>query len=593
MSIISKRTSLTSILKDHSTVSRDRARQEAHNKVRFSLTSQKTVKDVFQKAIDGDFGDYEEYITMLKTSALTDEVFLNTIQQTRKCIHLLKPHFVGYIETVLSLKWTQRSKEIREEFKAFILELMVMHNKYARIGVEKLLSVWVPEENAAGSWPLGTPDADMTERLSDVHEVIAKLIELIPMISSLIVRAVDKLFPYFKRSPHILAGYLHNVLWLLSYQPIFTEDVLRSVFSHLLKVDVNAPRNEIEEAEDADEEMENIFEMEDVREFRADEMRLQLAESLDICLGKMYEYLGQQITQNPRTADRTFRTVLSVFETVILPAHSPHHIQFFIFYCLSLRGTFVQAFVDALWAKVSNPNVAPGVRQACVYYIASLLARAKFLPITLIQNMLKELCSWAHQYISRYDSSHADATIRAHGVFFAICQAVFYVIAFRSRDLTAGKRHLMLLQSLHLSAIVTSPLNPLRVCLPAVATAFAGVTRAYQLTYCHAILERNARKKLATVYMSVVEMPEETLDTFFPFDPYLLKKSSKYIENIYLKYQASEEEEKLDEDSGRKRKDTIGDEDDFIAEKRFRTTSDAARSPELQFTYSFSPGFHK
>ncbi|XP_055678921.1 RNA polymerase I-specific transcription initiation factor RRN3 [Lutzomyia longipalpis] len=592
MSIISKRTSLTSILKDHSTVSRDRARQDAHNKVRFSLTTQKSVKEIFQKANEGDFADYEEYITMMKTSALSDDAFLNTVQQSRRCIPLLRPQFAGFVETLLSLKWAQRNKEIREEFKQFILELMVMHNKYARIGVDKLLSVWIPEENAAASWPRGTPNDDMMERLSDVHEVIAKLIELIPMISSLIVRAVDALFPYFKRSPHILAGYLHNVLWLLSYQPIFTEDVLRIILSHLLKVDVNAPRSDIEDAEEDDEEMHNIFEMDDVRQWQPDEMRLQLAESLDICLTKLYEYLDRQITQSPRTAERTFRTIMNAFETVILPAHSPHHIQFFIFYCLSLRGTFAETFVKNLWDKVCNPNVAPGTRQVCVYYIASLLARAKFLPLTLIQNMLKEFCSWAHQYIARYDSSRTDATIRAHGVFFAICQAVFYVIAFRSRDLTAGKRQLILLQSLHLSAIVTSPLNPLRVCLPAVATAFAGVTRAHQLTYCHTILERNARKKLATVYMSDVEMPEETLDTFFPFDPYLLKKSSKYIENLYLKYQASEEEEKPDEDSARKRKDTIGDEDDFIAEKRLRTSSDAARSPELQFTYSFSPGFH-
>lgn len=82
---------------------------------------------------------------------------------------------------------------------------------------------------------------------------------------------------------------------------------------------------------------------------------------------------------------------------------------------------------------------------------------------------------------------------------------------------------MLFLQSLHLSALVTCNFNPLRVCLPAVATAFAGVTRAYQLAYCHAILERNARRKLATVYANDTATPEETLDTFFPFDPYLLK----------------------------------------------------------------------
>lgn len=75
----------------------------------------------------------------------------------------------------------------------------------------------------------------------------------------------------------------------------------------------------------------------------------------------------------------------------------------------------------------------------------------------------------------------------------------------------------------------------------------------------------------------------------------LLCRSSKYIEKIYLKYQASEAEEKpVEEDEARrKRKDTIGDEDDFIAEKRVKvSSSDLAKSPEMQFGYSLSPGFH-
>ncbi|XP_059612056.1 RNA polymerase I-specific transcription initiation factor RRN3 [Phlebotomus argentipes] len=591
MSIISERT-ITSILKEHSSISRDRARLEAHNKVRFSLTSQKTVQDVLTKAIDGNFADYEEYITMMRTSALPDEAFLNTVRQSKECIHLLRPQFMGFVETLLSLNWTKRSAEIREEFKAFLLELLVTHNKYARIGIDKLVSTWIPEESAAASWPLGAPNEEIRERLSDVHEVMAKLVELIPMASSVIIRAIDTLFPYFRRSAHILGGYLHNVFWLLSYQPVFTEDVLRIVLTRLLKVDVNAPRNEIEDAELEDEDMENLFEMEDVKSFREDEMRNSLAESLDICLGKIFEFLQRELTKTSRTPERTFKSIMNVFEAVILPAHNPHHIQFFIFYSMSLRPAFVQHFVNTLWTKVCNPNVAPAMRQVCVYYIASLLARAKFLPMDLLRQMLKELCSWAHQYISRYDSSHSDTSIRAHGVFFAICQAVFYVIAFRSRDLTSDKDDLIFLQSLHLSAIVTSPLNPLRVCLPTIATAFAGVTRAHQLTYCHTILERNARKKLATVYMSDVEMPEECLDTFFPFDPFLLKKSSSYIERIYLKYQASEAEEKPEEDSTRKRKDTIGDDDDFIAEKRLKADLARSHERELQFSYSISPGFH-
>lgn len=104
---------------------------------------------------------------------------------------------------------------------------------------------------------------------------------------------------------------------------------------------------------------------------------------------------------------------------------------------------------------------------------------------------------------------------------------------------------LLFLQSLQLNSIVTSALNPLRVCQPAVATAFSGVTRAHQLAYCHTILERNARKKLATISGNDLLAPVESLDTFFPFDQYMLKKSGRRIEPIYRQYQASEAEERI------------------------------------------------
>lgn len=96
------------------------------------------------------------------------------------------------------------------------------------------------------------------------------------------------------------------------------------------------------------------------------------------------------------------------------------------------------------------------------------------------------------------------------------------------------------MNSLQLSTIVNCHLNPLRVCRPEVATAFAGVTRTYQLAYCHTILERNARRKLALVYTNDTSMPEDCLDTNYPFDPYILKKSGKRIQPIYMQYQSSE-----------------------------------------------------
>lgn len=232
-----------------------------------------------------------------------------------------------------------------------------------------------------------------------------------------------------------------------------------------------------------------------------------------------------------------------------------------------------------------------------------------FLPTNrIVQNYLLELCNWAHQYIRGSDTVRTNCSLKANLVFFSVCQAVFYVIAFRSRDLTNDKKDLHLLQSLQLSALVTCSLNPLRVCLPPVAVAFAGVTRSYQLAYCHTILERNARRKLATVYANDVATPEEVLDTFFPFDPYLLKKSGERIAQIYLQYQANDEDDSLQNKSheenfnnkvktGRKRGDSemcSDDVDDFILTDKRQRLAEMSRSMERdpQYNYGISPGFH-
>lgn len=251
--------------------------------------------------------------------------------------------------------------------------------------------------------------------------------------------------------------------------------------------------------------------------------------------------------------------------------------------------------------------MATTVRQSAVGYLASLLARGKFISQSRMKNTLHDLCRWAHDYVEKSDSSQNTTSIKAHLVFYAVCEAIFYVISFRSRDLTNSSENLTFLQTLQLSTLVTCHLNPLRVCLPAVATAFAGVTRAHQLAYCHTILERNARRKLAMVYQNEIVMPDETLDTMFPFDPYLLKKSGAFIAKIYQHYQPSEDDDPnghnqiaTNEQRRRKRVESQSmlssvDDDDFLSDPKRNKLSESLTKTfekEMLFSYGTSPGFH-
>lgn len=137
--------------------------------------------------------------------------------------------------------------------------------------------------------------------------------------------------------------------------------------------------------------------------------------------------------------------------------------------------------------------------------------------------------------------------------------------------------------------MVTCRLNPLRVCQPAVVQNFAAITRKYQLAYCYSIIEHNSRNIMPVIYQDEkgrVSTKSCILDSFFPFDPYLLKRSGQKISNIYLEYkEANEEYEEMDID------DHERDDDDFLNDHKSESLSITPKMNTDRFSYGTSPGF--
>ncbi|KAM7352486.1 RNA polymerase I-specific transcription initiation factor RRN3 homolog Tif-IA [Cochliomyia hominivorax] len=620
------RTSLSSILKTYSPSERDKAKNAIINKVRFEMPKQKGILEVV-KAVEErkNYEQMNEFVGFLNENVLEDSEFLRIFNDAHTVINQLSPKFSSLVEALLALSWTQRSVECRKAYCDFCLGMLVAHNKYLEFGIEKIIKLWIPAESNSDKWLLDKPSPEQENELLAIHLLLERILNAIPMAFDATLMAIETLFPYYKRPTYMVVGYVHNLLKLLEYKPIFTDYVIQLIMQKLVILDVHAPRSAIEELEsddedDDEEEEPEMFEMDDCekKNDKSDEpMKHAIAHTLDICMLKIFEYLQKKSGQSPVMQNDTdnkqkltdslkfLKVLIKAFDEVILPIHNTHHAQFVVFYFCSLKQCLAESFLSSLWDKIRNPNCSAVIRQTSVGYMASFLARSKFISINILKHYLQELCSWAHQYIQGCDQYRQNGSLKANIVFFSVCQSIFYVIAFRSKDLTHDKKGLLFLQSLHLSALVTCNFNPLRVCLPAVATAFAGVTRAYQLAYCHTILERNARRKLATVYANDTATPEETLDTFFPFDPYLLKISGKYITPIYLVYQASDAEEHnahisetVTQQKTRKRGDSEmmddHDIDDFIlSDKRQRLASLAkSQEREAQFNYGLSPGFH-
>lgn len=167
-------------------------------------------------------------------------------------------------------------------------------------------------------------------------------------------------------------------------------------------MDVNAPRDEIEEmqeeTDDEEDKMdEDMFQMDDVitqPKPEAQPLDHPIGQMLDICLLKLFKFLDEKCRPLPQANEedrvaksRFFKTLLHIFDEVLLPSHNTHHVQFVIFHVCSIRPAYAEAFLNFLWQKVQNPNVSPILRHVAVSYIASFLARAKFVPI-------RSVCNW-------------------------------------------------------------------------------------------------------------------------------------------------------------------------------------------------------
>lgn len=143
--------------------------------------------------------------------------------------------------------------------------------------------------------------------------------------------------------------------------------------------------------------------------------------------------------------------------------------------------------------------------------------------------------------------------------------------------------------------IVTCKMNPLKVCLPTVVKMFAHITRHHELVFCYTIIEHNNRMMLPVATTSSSSRAVSNLsfmnqlDSFFPFDPYLLKRSGKFIQPIYQEWEGLEHGVEENDDEEEKHSEAEDEGEEYLA---YCTSPDATVpgfTPETAMC--ISPGF--
>ncbi|XP_048176883.1 RNA polymerase I-specific transcription initiation factor RRN3 [Corvus hawaiiensis] len=524
-----------------------------------------TLTEILLKYEKGDTTDFELLKHQLSDPDIKDAQIINWLHEFRASVAYLTKELEQLVSILLKLPWLRRSREVVEEYLGFLGNLVSAQTVHLRPCLRMIVSQFVPPRITIREDDVDISDSDdddenVSENFDTCHRALQTVARYVPSTPQFLMPILVEFFPFINKSERTLECYVHNLLRVTVYLPTLRLQILELIVEKLLKLDVSTPQQDIEDAEEtanncASEEKsteEGLFDMEEDEDRKGNKvvsptierMAHPLAERLDILMTILFSYIkdvchvdGKLDISNTKDL---YRDLVSVFDKLILPTHASCHVQYFMFYICSFKLGLAEAFLDHLWKKLQDPNNPSVIRQTAGSYIGSFLARAKFIPIVTVKACLDLLVNWLHKYIDNQDTgANAYCDVALHGPFYSTCQAVFYTLIFRHKQLLDGnlRKGLSYLQSLNFERIVMCQLNPLKICIPSVVNLFAAITRKYQLVFCYTIIERNNRQFIPVVRSGtggdLVQTCTNPLDSFFPFDPYILKRSKKTIDPMY------------------------------------------------------------
>ena len=443
---------------------------------------------------------------------------------------------------------------------------------------------------------------------ANVHEVLHSIIKISPLATHSAILSYGKSCMPFIMTPmtHMHTNFVMNLLQMTEYFPNERMSILTLVVDRLVQLDANLPIGEdlYEDEEDVEKSDDDDASNDSTKKSSRKSRDQICRDNLDQGMKVMFEYIKTHHDDNENHLNDLYQDMLKVFESNVMPSYATGHVQYLMFYICGLRPEkFALQLCEWFWRQfisLSTPSIS---RQTAVAYIASMIARAKYIPVMHLRTFLKRITNWIHSYLSARSDVGIDysyVNVKAHGPFYAACQAILYIIAFRQDEITQGHKSLEFLSKLGLGRIVTCSLNPLKVCLPPVVKNFASMARHYQLAYCETVIQRNARLDLPVVgslssNTSVIgEAKPCLLDTFFPFDPYRLRDSKAFISNMYREYQGTLDEEDSSEDSDEE-EDEKSEFETPPPSKRRRLNSSGSYPGgfPMILDYEASPGFLK
>ncbi|KAG2382945.1 hypothetical protein C9374_004912 [Naegleria lovaniensis] len=433
-------------------------------------------------------------------------------------------------------------------------------------------------------------------RKQNVHNLLYKLQKKATNQLLFIDQLKDKIrhnYPHASYSLSIHRAFVGNLLSLDKYIPSLTSFCFTLVVQSLIEMDaqlvaMNAQTDGSMSASSGNKNSEGvdlkhlenaIFDFE-FDESNAEEMRIYCAEKLDSIVTVLFEYINERANAPPTSPiqlqprqhnkylesgnseckgknefmDSIFHSMMILFRSFVLNQYQLHSIQFLMFYICSFHVNYMERFISFLLGNIFNSQIHNEVRKCCAAYLSGMLSRAKYVSNTVILKTLGQLLNWCDKYITTFEQSVQYLDVETHSLFYSICQGVFYILCFKIHQLikpetAEGEDNSLLRKDVKqlmaesrqffsqspIKKIMYSKFNPLKIVAQDVAEEVVDAFSRYYLFDFHHVLEENQNIviPLRGGYGGVNYLE----NNFFPFDPYLLRQSEKFILPHYQKWE--------------------------------------------------------
>ena len=512
------------------------------------------------------------------------------------CVPILKnKECTGLVKIILKCSWLGRDEGFTKVFTHFLAALVSAQGSYLVPVLSMMVEKFRDTRSSAWSVP-DFPEVSRNTMRERLHAAIQYLLQMFPSAVAVLENMLGAKFPFPDDSMRTHMAYIHNLLQVKAYVPSLQDEVLDIILNRVVKIDsqMQLDLEDVDdevtaavlfalredqrqpsawEDEDDDLDSDNESVASDDIDYDQDAARVKTVkesvEKMDALLDTLFSFYAPHFA-NPGSdkAFDMFTTILREFDHMVLPTYKSRHTQFLIFHFAQQHERLTDAFCGQLIATAFQSNTPNVLKQAAAAYLASFVARGAHVPASLVRTMFMLLLHHLEQYRKKYEPMCRGPDLKRFHPYYSLVQATLYIFCFRWQDLIVSAPEIVdpedpasyIGQDLEwvgssrkdLSVQIFGKLNPLKVCAPVIVEEFGKLAHKLNFTYIYPLVESNKRVRLSQYLSSTYstggalrdagyESQEESyhqLDPYFPFDPYQLPISKRWVAEDYLHWKS-------------------------------------------------------